>query len=224
MGWASPTLYEPRLLGGGRGDSRVFDVATAYFWRRTRVRCGFGRAVDRRRGVGALAPLLRILEPLDHGSLERGVASAVPGHGGTVLRVRQGEGCLVGRRVRASRQREEREERERDEARGGAPNATWRSGSPRGDRARRDHARCGVRSKSGALDEGRSVGRPRPTSRCQKIKKSWGLGGIEPPTTSTLRKYHATRPKPQTVRAFCKFEILTVYSQGMKSQSPMFWR
>lgn len=160
MGWASPTLYEPRLLGGGRGDSRVFDVATAYFWRRTRVRCGFGRAVDRRRGVGALAPLLRILEPLDHGSLERGVASAVPGHGGSVLRVRQREGCLVGRRVRASRQREEREERERDEARGGAPNATWRSGSPRGDRARRDHARCGVRSKTGvsvALDIPRGV-------------------------------------------------------------------
>ena len=59
---------------------------------------------------------------------------------------------------------------------------------------------------------------------CIKKKADWGHGGIEPPTTSTLRKYHATRPKPQTVRTFCKFELLTVYSQGMKSQSPMFRR
>ena len=88
---------------------------------------------------------------------------------------------------------------------------------------------CSARCALG-VRQGRSRGStgPRPPSRCQtkkkKKRKIWGLGGIEPPTTSTLRKYHATRPKPQTVRTFCKFELLTVYSQGMKSQSPMFRR
>ena len=87
-----------------------------------------------------------------------------------VLRVGEDEGCLVPRRVRRVRaSRQHREERERDDARGGTPNAARRSGSSRGDRTRRDHARRGVCSALCALDDGRSRGstRPRPPSRCQ---------------------------------------------------------
>ena len=85
-------------------------------------------------------------------------------------------------------------------------------------------ARCALVCDKGARAGRLALDHPRGGGVKSKKEKDWGLGGIEPPTTSTLRKYHATRPKPQTVRTFCKFELLTVYSQGMKSQSPMFRR
>ena len=52
----------------------------------------------------------------------------------------------------------------------------------------------------------------RTSPRDKRGRDKRGIGGIEPPTSSTRRTNHATRPMPQLVRTFCKFEILTVYS------------
>ena len=63
-----------------------------------------------------------VLEPTDHGSLQRGVVSAVPATEG-VLRVQRTRGCSSRDASAASARLASTAKSERDDARGGAPNA-----------------------------------------------------------------------------------------------------